>query len=104
LATPAPAPPFPWPDAGAVTALLAPHGLSVTVDEHALAFAASSARAFAEDEFEHHPGWVDARAVLEGRGEWQHLCDEVIALFDAANEDPAAFRVSSEFAIVTATR
>jgi SAM-dependent methyltransferase len=104
LATPSPVAPFAWHDVGAVTALLAPHGFSVTVDEHVLAFTASSARAFATDEFEHHPGWVDARGVLEGRSEWQRLCDEVIAIFVAANEDPAAFRVSSEFALVTATR
>jgi hypothetical protein len=47
---------------------------------------------------------VDARAVLEPRGEWQRLCDETIAIFVAANEDPARFRVSSEYTIVTAVR
>jgi hypothetical protein len=71
---------------------------------HVIAFTEVSAREFAESELEHHPGWVDARAVLEPRGEWQNLCDETLAIFVAANEDPAGFRVSSDYTIVTAVR
>jgi len=98
------APPFAWHEVETVTALLSPYGFSVTGEGQVMAFTDASAVAFAEGELEHHPGWVDARAVLEPRGEWQGLRDEMIAIFVAANEDASRFRVSSEYVMVTATR
>ncbi len=104
LGTPPPAPPFAWHDVDAVITMLAPLGFSVAAEVHLMPFTDVSAQEFAEGELQHHPGWVDARAVLEPRDEWQQLRDEMIAAFVAANEDPDAFRVSSEYVIVTATR
>ena len=84
--------------------LLAPFGFSIEVEERSLAFTAASALAFVDSELEHHPAWVEARAVLEPRGTWSVVRDEVIALFADANEDPEAFCVSSRYVVTMATR
>jgi SAM-dependent methyltransferase len=101
---PAGPPPFAWQDAEAVYRLLAPHGFSIEVEERSLPFTGASVLAFVDSELEHHPAWVEARGVLEPRGTWSAVRDEVIALFGDANEDPAAFSVSSRYVITTATR
>lgn len=49
LGAPAGPPPFAWHELDAVTRLLAPHGFRVAVSEHALAFTASSPRAYLEE-------------------------------------------------------
>jgi SAM-dependent methyltransferase len=101
---PAGPPPFAWHDAEVVYMLLAPYGFSIEVEERSLPFTAASTLAFVDSELEHHPAWVEARAVLEPRGMWATVRDDVIALFGDANEDPEAFCVSSRYVVTTATR
>jgi SAM-dependent methyltransferase len=97
-------PPFAWHEPAAVTELLAPHGFSVTVHDHRIAWEAASPEAYSDEQMEHHPIWVEARPVLEAAGRWDQLRADKVALFTAANEDPAAFRVTSDYVVVVAQR
>ncbi len=54
-----------------------------------------AAAAAAEFELADHPIWVGTREVLESRGDWQALRERAIERFTSANEDPAAFCVTS---------
>jgi hypothetical protein len=53
---------------------------------------------------ENHPLSVAGRALLEPRGEYQAVRDRMVAILEAANEDPGAFRVTSRYVIATITR
>jgi SAM-dependent methyltransferase len=97
-------PPFAWHDRDAVSELLGAYGFSVDLEERSLAFTADSVADFVEEERQNHPMWVEARPVLERHGTWQAVGDDVMELFTAANEDPPAFRISSPYVVVTATR
>jgi SAM-dependent methyltransferase len=101
---PASQPPFPWHEQDAVGDLFAGLGFSVRLQEHPLAFTAPSAAEFVERELRDHPGWIAAREVLEARGEMRAVRDRVLDVFEAANEEPGAFRVTSSYAVVTAIR
>jgi hypothetical protein len=100
----APLVPFVWHDLDALTGLLGPHGLTVEVHEHTLAFTAASPEGYAAEELANHPGWVEAREVLEPAGRWASVHVDLTALFAAANEDPAAFRVTSRYVVATAAK
>ena len=104
LTLPARPPPFAWHDRDALAGLLGPHGFEVTTQEERLAFGADSASDFLEGESSDHPLWVAGRAVLEPRGEVESLRERVLAILEAANEDPAAFRVTSRYVVATARR
>ena len=103
-AAPAGGPPFPWHEPEALEGLLAPHGFAVELAEHAIAFTGDSVEAYVDAEFGSHPIWLDWRGVLEPRGELEAVRERMVALLDAANEDPAAFRVSSRYVVATAQR
>lgn len=98
------APPFAWYDRDAVATLLRPYGFDVAMHLHAIAFTAASPRAFVELEAKHHPGAIAARGVLEPRGGWAPLEASSVSIFTQANEDPAAFRVTSKYVVMLATR
>jgi SAM-dependent methyltransferase len=95
---------YAWHDIEALTTLLAPHGFSVKLEEHELAFRAESAQAYADAELADHPLWVQARELLEPAGWWRRARDELIELFARANEDPAGFRVTSSYVVAVAAR
>ena len=61
---------FAWHDPEVLSTLFAPHGFAVTVTEHALAFTAESPAAYAAEELANHPGWVEARELVEPAGRW----------------------------------
>ncbi|MDQ3570965.1 MAG: hypothetical protein M3396_10190 [Actinomycetota bacterium] len=92
-------PPTQWGDPAVLERLFNP--ATVTVREEGLAFVAPSAQAWATDQFENHPGWAAARAVLEAAGRWEELASRAIGILEAANEDPAAFRTTSRYLIAT---
>ena len=100
----APSPPFAWHDRNALEAAFAPLGFSVVVQEQRLSFTDRSARDFLDSEINDHPMWVAARAVLEPRGEMQAAHDRALEIFEAANEEPARFRVTSSYVLATLTR
>ena len=103
LGAPAGPPPFAWHDRAALGELFAPHGFEVTLDVHSLPFTGPSPRAVHEQQAD-HPLAVAGRAVLESRGEQEALDEAMIAIYEAGNEDPGAFRVTTRYVIATARR
>jgi SAM-dependent methyltransferase len=95
-------PPFAWHDRDAVSELLAPFGGAVELDRHDLAFAGTSAAEFVDSQMRAHPMWLEARARLEPLDRWDGLSEKVHEHFEAANEDPAAFRVTSSYVVIEA--
>ena len=99
-ATDTPAP-LAWGDPAVVGALFA--DADVAVHEERLAFTADSPRAWVLEQAERHPVWLTARAALEPGGRWADLVDRSVAVLEEGNEDPAAFRTTSRYLLVTAT-
>jgi SAM-dependent methyltransferase len=104
LGAPPAAPPFAWHDRDALNDLLGPHGFEVETEEHRLAFTGSSPREYLDEDSANHPLAVAGRAVLEPRGEADALRDRLLAIYQAANEDPDAFRITSRYVVATARR
>jgi hypothetical protein len=96
--------PFAWHDQATVSGLFAPLDLSIELAEEQLAFTAASPQEFIDTELRVHPGWIAARAVLEPQGKMQAVRDRAVEVFETANEDPAGFRVTSSYVVVTARR
>ena len=103
LGAPAGPPPFPWHERDALAELFGPHGFEVTVAEERLAFTAASPEAFVDRGAE-HPLAVAGEAVLGPRGESEALRERMVAIYEDANEDPDAFRVTSRYIVATARR
>ena len=97
-------PPFDWHDPSAVSALLGEHGFTVTMTEHSIAFTAESPQAWLEQQARDHPLSIAGAAVLEPRGEVDAVRARMLEIFEAGNEDPDAFRVTSRYVIATARR
>ncbi len=95
-------PPFAWHDRDVVSELLAPFGGTVELERHDLAFAGTSPTGFVDGQMRAHPMWLEARARLEPLGRWDALATKVHEHFEAVNEDPSAFRVTSGYVIVEA--
>jgi SAM-dependent methyltransferase len=102
-APPAP-PPFPWHERDPLAGLLEPHGFEVSSEEERISFTGASPVAYLDEEMSNHPFAVAGRAVLEPRGESDMLRDRMLAVLEAANEDPAAFRVTSRYVVAAAER
>jgi len=100
---PAGPPPFPWHDRDALAELFAPHDFEVTVAEERLSFTAPTARAYL-DEQAHHPLAIAGRALLDPRGESDALRNRMLAILEAGNDDPGAFRITSRYVVATARR
>jgi SAM-dependent methyltransferase len=102
LGAPPPAPPFPWHERDALAELFAAHGFDLAdLEEHSISFGARSSRDFLEGESANHPLAVAGRAVLGPRGEVAALDERILAIYDAANEDPGGFRVTSRYVVAT---
>jgi SAM-dependent methyltransferase len=104
LGAPAGPPPFAWHDPSALAGLLSPHGFEVEVTEHAIAFTARSPHDYLDEESAHHPLAVAGHAVLEGSGEGEAVRQRMLAIYEAASEDPSGFRVTSRYVVATARR
>ena len=91
-----------WGDPDALAGLFAPH--PVDLGEERLAFTAPSPRDWAQAQLDHHPMWLEARDALRERGGWDDLVARSLALLEAANEDPAAFRVTGRYLVATVQR
>ena len=96
-------PPFPWHEQPALSELFEPHGRSVELSEHLIAFTASSAREWVEGESRDHPMSVAARPLLEQSGRSEELERRLIEHYESANEDPDAFRVTSRYVVAEIT-
>jgi SAM-dependent methyltransferase len=97
-------PPFAWHERDALAGLLEPHGFEVSLEEETIQFTAASIAEQVDGDQENHPLAVAGRAVLEPAGEIEALRARIFEVYEAANEDPDAFRVTSRYVIVTAKR
>ncbi len=90
-------PPVNWGDPRAVRPLF--EGAEVTVEEHSLTFRGASPRAYVEEQFTHHPGWVGLRAALRPE-RTRALAAELEGILAAGNRDPAALEIESPYLVV----
>lgn len=104
LGSPPPSSRFQWHERDALQGLLGPHGFEVSIEEQRLAFASSSAAEYLREESETHPMALMARTVLEPRGEYVPLSERLLTVYEDANEDPSAFRITSRYVVATARR
>jgi SAM-dependent methyltransferase len=102
-APPGPAP-FAWEQRDALVNLLGPHGFSVAVKHHALAFTASSAQEFLDHQTQNHPMAVAGLSVLEQLGQAEALRTRLLGILENGNEHAGAFRVTSRYVVATAQR
>ncbi len=108
----APPPPpggFAWHERESLIEAFGPHGFSVEIDEHRLAYVANSVDEFVDTEQQNHPMAVTGKAVLEQFGKYDETVrDEMLkrmkAVLEAANEDPPRLRVSSPYVVATLQR
>jgi SAM-dependent methyltransferase len=103
LGAPTGPPPFPWHERAALAGLFGPHGFAVNLAEERIAFTARSPQAYLDGQAE-HPLAVAGQAVLGARGEAEALRARMLAIYEARNEDPGAFRVTSTYVLATARR
>ncbi len=104
LGAPAAPPPFAWHDLDALNQLFAPHGFSLTLKEHSLWFTAASPRDYLDRESANHPLAVAGRQILEQHGTADQTYTHLLAILEAANEDPTGFRVTSRYITAAACR
>jgi SAM-dependent methyltransferase len=104
LGTPPGPPPFAWHEADALSGLFDPHGFQVELEEHSIAFTSRSAMHYLDSEMADHPMAIAGRTVLEQRGASEAAHARMIAVLEAGNEDPDAFRVTSRYVVATAVR
>ena len=104
LGQPPASPPFPWHEGDALSRLFEPHGFSVSISEHSLAFGAPSVDEFMRVEGENHPLAISARPVLEGAGRAEEIREGMRRIYAEANEDPSAFRVTSRYVVAEMER
>ena len=90
----------PWGDPATLRGLFADHDAAVRgvrIIDETLAFEASSPEAWFADAEAHHPAW---RALRVARGDsWDALRTDSIDILTRGNEDPRAFRTTSEYLI-----
>jgi ubiquinone/menaquinone biosynthesis C-methylase UbiE len=103
LDQPPPAP-FPWHERDSLSRVFEPHGFSVSLTEHSLAFGSPSVDEFMRIEGENHPLAIAARPVLEGAGRANEVREGMRRIYEEANEDPDAFRVTSRYVVAELRR
>ena len=98
---PPPAAGVSWHEPLEVAQLAAPFGLAVDATERSIAFTDSSPSVYLAGEMREHPMALSARAVLEPAGRFDQVRQEALDILTGGNEDPAAFRVTSTYLILT---
>jgi SAM-dependent methyltransferase len=101
---PEPPAPFPWHERDALAQLFEPYGFSVSVTEHSIPFHAPSVDEFMRIEGENHPIAISARPVLEGAGRAEEVREAMREIYVEANEDPSAFRLTSNYLVAEMER
>lgn len=88
-------PPSPWAQAESLRELFAPYQVEVKSTREQVSLGARSAQAWLTDLETNHPYW---RAMRRQRdADWPELRRRSLQILEAANEDPGAFRVSSNY-------
>jgi SAM-dependent methyltransferase len=101
LGQPSGPPPFAWHDRDALATVFDGR---IELDEREIAFTAPSPGEFLDGELDNHPLAIASRQVLEPRGALEPLRERMLAIYEAANEDPGAFKVTSRYVIATITK
>jgi len=98
-------PPIAWGDEGYVRGLLEPHGVEVRAERRTVAVSAESPHAWV-DYLERVLGpVVIAKGLLEPQGRWDGVREQLVALYEAANEaDDGTLSAEAEYLLVTATK
>jgi SAM-dependent methyltransferase len=99
-----PPPSLAWHDTSVLGGLFSPFGFSVESERHELSFLDGSPGAFIAAELRDHPAWIAARETLEPYGELDALTERAVAILTEANEDPSAFKITSEYVIAVLRR
>ena len=73
------------------------------IEETELAFTAASPEAWLDEQCTNHPVWRWAQRQL-GEEQWREVAAESVAALTEGNEDPDAFRTSSRYLLVAASR
>ena len=102
LGAPPPPPPFPWHDRAALAAAFAIHAMTVTTEQHRLAFTDESPEAYLENS-RSHPMSVAGLALLQRAGRLEQSRQQLLQILQDGNEDPAAFRGTSSYIVAIAT-
>lgn len=92
-----------WGDPGHVAELFASHGLVPQIERIPHVFEAASPQAFADEWLDQHPMWLAARPLL-GDEAYAGLREPLIAVLGEGNEDPSAFRATSEALLIRIDR
>ncbi|MFI5713202.1 class I SAM-dependent methyltransferase [Kribbella sp. NPDC051620] len=99
--------PLAWHDEDALRAAFAKYGFGVKVERRSMDLTAKSAEEFLAKSAQ-HPMAVSAAQALASRPDGAELQAELerrlLAAVQEINEDPAAYKVSNQYAIVTARR
>jgi SAM-dependent methyltransferase len=104
LGAPAPPAPFAWHEQTALAGLFAAHDMTIAIEQHAIVFTDVSPAAYLEAERTSHPLAVAGFEVLERAGHADLASERLLQILQDGNEDPAAFRSTSSYVVVTATR
>jgi hypothetical protein len=88
----------------ALNQLFAPHGFALALKEHRLCFTAASPRDHLDRDSANHPLAVTGRQILEQHGTADETSTQLLAILEAANEDPTGFRVTSRYITAAACR
>lgn len=99
--------PFAWHDEAALKEAFGRYGLVVEVERRSMSLTAGSAEEYLEKSSEHPMAVSGARALAsrpDGDALGAELKSRLLSAIREVNEDPAAFKVSNEYAIVTAKR
>jgi SAM-dependent methyltransferase len=104
LEQPPAVPPFEWHERAALEGLFEPHGFGVSLGEPSLSFSDASAEAFLERGERYHPLSISARPIVEKAGRADELREGLLRLYEDANEDPDAFRVTSRYVVAEIRR
>jgi SAM-dependent methyltransferase len=101
--TPLPPPRFPWWDPDAVQPLFDAVGdRRLRVSEHEIAFTSGSPEEHYDEVFLTNPVNLAGVAAARAFGRYDVLRGRLIAVLNAANEDPTAFRATSRYVVVRA--
>jgi SAM-dependent methyltransferase len=92
---------FPWHDPDAVGDLAARHGATVSAADGEVAFTAESPEAYLAATEEHHPMSVAMRPLIERGGGGEAIREQALAILREGNEDPAGFRATSRYRVLT---
>jgi ubiquinone/menaquinone biosynthesis C-methylase UbiE len=93
-----------WYDRAALTGLFAPYGLSVSLEEHELRYAAPSPQAWLEGVAGAHPLTIVGDEILRKAGTLEEVRQRQLEIAVKGNEDPAAFAVRPRYVIGTAEK